>query len=475
MDLLTKAKKHVEDNRDKISEEFKPEFHLAPEVGWLNDPNGFVFYKGEYHLFYQANPYDSKWDTMHWGHAKSKDLIHWEHLPMALAPDQPYDKDGCFSGSAIVDGDDLVLVYTGVYEEEGVVNQVQCIARSSDGIHFEKHPSNPVIDQENLGDIGTTVDFRDPKVFRRNDKYYSVVASKKGTEEESVGQVFIFHSNDLIHWSKGYVLLEGDEKFGNIWECPDLFELDGKDVLILSPMNMPAEDYKYNNLNSSIAVIGEMNWGELSFEIEEYHEIDYGLDFYAPQTCLDEKGRRVLIAWQQMWGRTIVLDEEKHGWTGMMTVPRILSIQDNKLVQEIPSEFYENFSVLKTTLQKEQVYESTSHTINYLKVDVEDDLTLALVNTKEDRLNIQLKDDMVSFSRKGYGMEIEGEPSLTNERKMKVKNVKFIEVLIDKSSVEVFADGQTMSSTVYALPQANKIEVKSNHTQDNNITFGWIN
>lgn len=475
MDLLTKARKHTEDNKDKISQALRPEFHLAPEIGWMNDPNGFVYYKGEYHLFYQANPYDSKWDAMHWGHAKSKDLINWEYLPIALAPDQPYDINGCFSGSAIVDGDELVLLYTGVYEENGVVAQVQCVARSSDGVNFEKHPNNPVIDQENLGDIGTTVDFRDPKVFERNGKYYTVVASKKGTEEDSVGQVFIFHSEDLINWSKGYVLLEGDETFGNIWECPDLFELDGQDVLILSPMNMPADDYKYNNLSSSIAVIGKVNWEELSFEIEEYHEIDYGLDFYAPQTCLDDKGRRILVAWKNMWGRTDVLDQDQHGWTGMMTLPRVLSVKDNKLVQEIPAEFYENLSVLKTKLQQEQVYESDTHTINYVKVDVENDLTLSLVNAEDERLNIELKDDMLSFSRKEYGPEIKGEPSLTNERRMKVGNVEYIEVLIDKSSVEVFADGQTMSNTVFTLPQANKIEVKANPTQGNNITFGWLN
>lgn len=119
MNLLEKANVFISENKHKIVEQFRPEFHLAPEYGWMNDPNGFVYFNGEYHLFYQSNPYDSKWDTMHWGHAKSKDLIEWEHLPVALAPDQPYDKNGCFSGSAIVVEDELVLMYTGVTEDNG--------------------------------------------------------------------------------------------------------------------------------------------------------------------------------------------------------------------------------------------------------------------------------------------------------------------------------------------------------------------
>ncbi len=139
MKTVEKANAYIQAEKGNVNSIFKPQAHLTPETGWINDPNGFVYFRGEYHLFYQFNPYESVWGPMHWGHAKSKDLVNWEHLPVALAPDKDYDKDGCFSGSAIVKDDVLWLMYTGhIVNEDGTVSQVQNMAFSTDGIHFEK-------------------------------------------------------------------------------------------------------------------------------------------------------------------------------------------------------------------------------------------------------------------------------------------------------------------------------------------------
>lgn len=120
------------------------QYHFEPPRGWMNDPNGLIFYQGRYHAFYQHNPYAPKWDVMHWGHAVSEDLLHWEHLPMALVPDQPYEDDlGCFSGSAVEKDGRLYLFYTAVSHRFG---QAQCVAWSDDGVHFTKYEGNPVID-----------------------------------------------------------------------------------------------------------------------------------------------------------------------------------------------------------------------------------------------------------------------------------------------------------------------------------------
>ena len=135
----------IEKNKHLVNTQYKPEEHFTAEIGWSNDPNGVVYFRGEYHLFYQFYPYDSAWGPMHWGHAKSKDLIHWEHLPVALAPDQDYDRSGCFSGSAIVKDDRLWIMYTGHIDEEGSIRQLQNIAYSDDGIHFTKISENPVL------------------------------------------------------------------------------------------------------------------------------------------------------------------------------------------------------------------------------------------------------------------------------------------------------------------------------------------
>ena len=145
---LREARKYEEASEKMIKKEERPDFHLSVRTGWMNDPNGFSYYNGNYHMFYQYYPYDSIWGPMHWGHAVSKDLLHWKYLPAALAPDEIYDRDGCFSGSAIdlPDGRQL-LMYTGVLQERklngGVCDiQTQCLA-VGDGVDYEKYEKNP--------------------------------------------------------------------------------------------------------------------------------------------------------------------------------------------------------------------------------------------------------------------------------------------------------------------------------------------
>lgn len=147
---IRKANQYIDENREKVDQQYRGAFHLLPPIGWMNDPNGFVYFRGEYHLFYQFYPYDSVWGPMHWGHAKSKDLLHWEELPVALAPSESYDKDGCFSGSAIVKDDKLYLLYTGHVDDEQKREETQCLAVSTDGITFEKLPTNPVIHAQHI-------------------------------------------------------------------------------------------------------------------------------------------------------------------------------------------------------------------------------------------------------------------------------------------------------------------------------------
>ena len=147
---LRDARRYEEAMAQNITDQERPEFHLSPRVGWMNDPNGFSYYKDKFHLYYQYYPYDSQWGPMHWGHVVSDDLLHWEYLPSAIAPDMPYDYVGCFSGSAIElpDGKQLFM-YTGVRKEaqpDGGVRdiQTQCLA-TGDGMDYEKDPRNPIL------------------------------------------------------------------------------------------------------------------------------------------------------------------------------------------------------------------------------------------------------------------------------------------------------------------------------------------
>lgn len=283
-------------------------YHFEPEKGWINDPNGLCWFQGEYHAFFQHNPFAAKWDTMHWGHAVSKDLLHWEELPIALYPDMPYENsDGCFSGSALEKDGVLYLMYTAVSHEHG---QTQCIATSRDGRHFEKHPGNPVIPQSPVDPQNK--DFRDPKIFPYGGGYRMVC----GAGVDGLGSILLYGSEDLIHWEyKGPIFESRD--YGPVPECPDLFPLGDKWVLMFSRMD---------ETRAAQFVVGQFD-GE-SFTPESYQVVEKGNAFYAPQTFLDPQGRRILIGWMNSWEREI---PEGAVRAGALTIPREVALVDGRV------------------------------------------------------------------------------------------------------------------------------------------------
>lgn len=331
---LPLARNYEKEASMKIPKKLRPKFHMTPYVGWTNDPNGFSYYNGEYHLFYQSNPYGVVWDAMHWGHVVSKDLLNWEYLPCAMAPDKPYDSFGCFSGSAITleDGRQLIM-YTGVRKEshDSKDIQTQCIA-VGDGRDYEKYSQNPVLDATCLPEGLSPNDFRDPKIWREADGSFRCVIGARKPEKE--GSILLFSSADGFSWKFESVLIENDGRFGLMWECPDFFELDGAHVLICSPMDMLAEGMEYNNGSGTLCLIGELDSERKKFSYQYDQAIDYGIDFYAPQTMLTPDGRRVMIAWMQNWATCDQTGCEERQWFGQMTLPRELSIKDGRLYQQ---------------------------------------------------------------------------------------------------------------------------------------------
>ena len=333
-EVLNKAREYEEKLDAFISDDKRPLFHLTPKVGWMNDPNGFSLYKGEYHLFYQYHPYSTKWGPMHWGHAKTKDFIHWERLPVAMAPDMEYDKNGCFSGSAIElpDGRQL-LMYTGVRqvrEENGELleRQVQCVA-VGDGVNYEKYEANPVISEKELPDGGSRYDFRDPKIWREGDTYYMVVGNRPA---DGSGSILLYESGDGFHWKYDGVLASCHNQFGRMWECPDFFPLDGKYVLLTSPQEMTSIGLEFHAGNGTLCLIGEYDRDNHHLVREYVQAIDYGLDFYAPQTLEAADGRRIMIAWMQSW-ETSNSQSNLFRCFGQMTIPRELAVIDGRLIQ----------------------------------------------------------------------------------------------------------------------------------------------
>lgn len=332
-EILQKARQYEQKYGAFISNDERPVYHLSTKIGWMNDPNGFSVYDGKYHLFYQYHPYSTQWGPMHWGHAVSTDLLKWEFLPAAIAPDMPYDMGGCFSGSAIeIDDGRQLLVYTGVKRERGEDGrmhdlQTQCVA-VGDGMNYTKYEGNPVLTGANVPEGFSANDFRDPKVFRNADGSFGLVVGNR--TDDGSGAILLYRSQDGFSWKFVSILDRSYNEFGRMWECPDMFTLEGRDVIITSPQDMRALGLEFHSGNCTMALMGSLKDGQ--FLRENVQAIDYGLDFYAPQTLETPDGRRIMIAWMQNWDTTAGCPENAK-WFGQMTTPRELAFRNDRLIQ----------------------------------------------------------------------------------------------------------------------------------------------
>lgn len=335
-DKLQQARAYEENAMSRISDAERPAFHITGGAGWINDPNGFSVYNGEYHLFYQYYPYKNEWGPMHWGHAKTKDFVRWERLPVAMAPDMEYDKNGCFSGGAVEmpDGRHL-LMYTGVRQvigENGDMEdrQTQCIA-IGDGVNYQKVPQNSVLTGEDVPEGGSVRDFRDPKVWYDAEEkvYYTVVGNRPA---DGSGAILLYRSEDGIKWEYVTTVDACRNEYGKMWECPDFFPVDGEWVLAVSPQEMEQMGHEFHVGHGTMFLMGDFDKKTHTFTRKRVQAIDYGLDFYAPQSLETPDGRRVMIAWMQNWA-TCHSQPEKFRWFGQMTLPRELKIVDGRMYQ----------------------------------------------------------------------------------------------------------------------------------------------
>ena len=330
-DLLLRARAFEAEHIPKVDPDLLPHYHLTGCVGWINDPNGFSFYKGEYHLFFQYNPYDVRWDTMHWGHVKTRDFIRWQRLPLALAPDEEYDAWGCFSGSALQlpDGRHL-LMYTGVRKEGEAEYQTQCLALG-DGVDYVKYAGNPVITASLLPAGGSARDFRDPRIWQEDGRYFAVAGDRC---PDGSGAILLYESDDAFRWRFVTVLARSENRYGRMWECPEFFPLDGYQVLLVSPQEMKTGGLEFLEGNTTLCLIGSYDRESSRFTREREQTIDYGLDFYAPQTVLSTDGRRIMIAWMQYWNSVDYRPPQDLPFFGQMTLPRELRVREGRLIQE---------------------------------------------------------------------------------------------------------------------------------------------
>ncbi|MCP4172889.1 MAG: glycoside hydrolase family 32 protein [Fuerstiella sp.] len=466
-----------------MDEPFRPQSHFSPEINWMNDPNGLVFHDHEYHMFYQYNPAGNSWGHMSWGHAVSPDLLHWKHLPLAIA-----EEDGimAFSGCCVVDHNNtsgfaesdkppMVAIYTG----HGHGRQVQNLAYSNDnGRTWTKYRNNPVLDLNNS-------DFRDPKVFRHalTNRWVMVVSL-------AVEKVLVFYaSKDLKQWKElSRFGPAGTTKKPN-WECPDLFELpvegaDGKKLWVL----------EVDMGNGSVAggSGGEYFVGHFdgtSFTASQNAQwVDYGRDFYAPVSWSDipeQDGRRIWIGWFNNWETCLVPTSP---WRSCMSVPRTLSLRSVPVKNATASHHYvmvqrpvREFRSLRTNSMTLDTSSTAWPPVAITKPgDLRDlnfviDTTLRPGTARSCGLRIRTGDS--EFTEVGYDRD----PGAVYVDRRKSGNVDFhqafagrheaptrvingkveLQIIVDRSSVEVFInDGETViSDRIFPTTQEAVIEI----------------
>ncbi|MFV5684185.1 glycoside hydrolase family 32 protein [Flavobacterium sp. GB2R13] len=485
--ITVNSSEKIESDSSKIFKEpFRPQFHFSPEKKWMNDPNGMVYYKGIYHLFYQYYPNDIIWGPMHWGHATSTDLIHWKHKKIALFP----DKLGLiFSGSAVIDQNNssklgtkenppMVAIFT--YhnmegEKAGKTNfQTQGLAYSLDeGDTWLKYEGNPIIGNSDLKD------FRDPKVFWNTATNLWNLVLVAGDRAQ------FYTSKNLINWTlqSEFGKINGDH--GGVWECPDIFKLkvansnEEKWVLLVS-INPGAP----NGGSGTQYFIGDFDGKTFRTVQKETKWIDYGTDNYAGVTYNDApNNRRLFIGWMSNW--QYARNTPTKNWRSAMTLPRELSLEklnNNYILKSTPVE--ELNKQFTTELSKDLLSLNANHTItiNYDNLNQSDikfkayskNLKLIFSNEAKDSLVIDYDAKQKTFSidrrhsgivnfEANFGKKIHK----TSTSNIVSKTISY-HMILDWSSIEIFLnDGiYTFTEQIFPKKAYNKLSIQSNENQE---------
>jgi fructan beta-fructosidase len=454
------------------NEPWRPQLHFTPDRNFMNDPNGLVYYKGEYHLFYQHNPFGKEWGHMSWGHAVSPNLLHWQHLPVALL-----EENGImmFSGSAVVDWKNssgfgstkeppLVAIYTG----HTSTNQHQSIAFSNDrGRTWTKYIGNPVLD------IGQK-DFRDPKVIWHEPSKQWIMVVALPVERK----VRFYASPNLKEWKlKGEFGPAGAPK--GIWECPDLFPLrvEGKRnlekwVLIVSvnpggPNGGSASQYFVGSFDGAIFV------NESSPETVRW--LDHGKDFYAAVTWSDipkADGRCILLGWMSNWEYANQVPTAT--WRNAQSLPRELSLREvdgNIVLLQKPVEELKSLRKLRVKFPKQELFQKHELVVPNLRGDCFE-LRVKFSKIKSSELGVVVRvgeneatpiayrpasgELFVDRTRSGKGDFGRTFPGIHKAIIGTNKTELSLHIIVDRSSIEVFADdgAHVITETIFPGPES---------------------
>lgn len=431
------------------------QYHIMPPTGLLNDPNGLIHFKGKYHVFYQWNPFATSHGAKFWGHCTSSDLVSWQVEKTALAPSHWFDKNGCYSGSAIDHEGKMYLFYTGnVKDAEGNRQTYQCMAVSDDGKSFRK--KGPVIRLPK----GFTAHFRDPKVFSHNGQFYMVIGAQN---IEKNGCCVLFVSQNLYDWEYMGILAgsrhNGWGDYGYMWECPDLFSQDNKDVLLICPQGIQPQGEKYRNIYQAGYFLGEMDYQNSTFHAGSFTELDCGFDFYAPQTFLDERGRRILIAWMGITDENEALHPTiAYRWVHAMTIPREVLVKDEKLYQRPVPELkklrchYKAWNNVVINGETEQL-KTTGKSLElcFTRMDINNEAFFSIDFWGYTTLAYDAKQQKLILTRKSLKNK-----SCDEQRVCSIKSLSALQIFLDASSLEIFVNDGEKVFTARIFPDSNQ-------------------
>lgn len=426
------------------------QFHLMPKTGWMNDPNGLCEKDGVYHIYYQYTPFEPTGELKLWGHYTTKDFIHYEDDDAVLFPDSDWDAHGAYSGSAYVENGLIHFFYTGnlKYFDQNDYDYINS-GRGSNTITFTSSNGHDFSEKKLLL---TNVDYpadmsnhvRDPKVFRHDGNYYMVLGAR---DQESRGMVLLYESHDLEHWTFKQRITT-DKKLGYMWECPDMFEIDGQWFLTCCPQGVEKQGIDYENVHQNVWMKLDYNFHTDEYKISNTHLLDHGFDFYAQQTFEDEKGRRIMIGWMGIPDADYSNPTTESGWQHALTLPRELTVRDGRLIQQpieelkkLRDEWFIKCSFGNKTKEKNsdivdwQVYESV--------VEFEECRMMNMVLRKG--INLRYCDQILTLDLGSCG---EGRTT----RSVHLDSLNHLQIFVDTSSVEIFVNQgeEVFTSRIYS-------------------------
>ncbi|MFB4166055.1 glycoside hydrolase family 32 protein [Alteribacillus sp. JSM 102045] len=452
-------------------------YHIQPETGLLNDPNGFCYYNGEYHLFYQWFPLGPVHGLKHWCHTSSKDLVHWKNHGPALFPDTPYDSHGVYSGSGIVHENMLHLFYTGnTRDNNWNRNPYQCHAVMDKEAHIKKD-KQPII---SAPPNGYTEHFRDPKVWRSGDAFYMVVGAQR---ENKTGTALLYTSNNLIDWKLVDEIKTNYANFGFMWECPDYFELQNQGVLVFSPQGIEPEGERFRNFYQAGYLTGErLDVATGRFEHRTFRELDAGFDFYAPQTTETPDGRRIMVGWMGL--PEISYPTDRNLWAHCLTLPRELTVKNNKVIQKPAAELrqlrankktdsflLDNYTLTKTDWSGE-CYEFICEIegVEQGKAGV----AVRAGQNEETRIFLDTENQRLTLDRTHSGEPVAEDFGTTRSIPYLQTNVT-LQIFVDSSSVEIFVNdgGDVFTARIFPSKESQGIRFFAENSEASFIAEKW--